>query len=296
MTERHAFLTKSPARSSANVRLEAVRAVLLLQGVLAACGFSGAAAPPVDATMIDVGIDVSTDTATARVRDGLVGLWTFDEAMGATVASDTSGSGSPVALRVVTSAPAGLVAPTFTDGIVTADTHSRMISMPEKSRLTSDIVAGGGVTLEIWLRARAATQGDAAAPRFVVGLAKNITNRNVALLQRGDRWVGVVRTSAMPNGGPELVSNSTVSTTDFTQVVIVADATQRRIFVNDRVELEDPVSGPLATWDPDVLLTLFEEPTGGRHWTGSVSLVALYNRALTPDEVHANFVQGAHAR
>lgn len=270
--------------------------VLLLQLLSTACGFDGTTASPVDASIFDAGSDVMTDTATSRVLDGLIGLWTFDEPAGATVAADTSNGGTPVALRTVTSAPAGLVAPTFADGIVTADTHSRMISMPEKSRLTSNIVAGNGVTLEIWLRAKAPSQGDAASPRFVVGLAKNITNRNVALLQRGDRWVGLVRTSTMANGGPELVSNSVVSTTEFTHVVIVADPTQRRIFINDRVELEDPVAGPLATWDPDVLLTLFEEPTGGRHWTGSVSLVALYNRALSPDEVHANFVQGSNAR
>lgn len=262
----------------------------------AGCSFEGAPPRGIDAPALDAPADVAIDAPVTRVTAGLVGLWTFDEPAGSLTAADTSGAGTPVALRVVTSAPAGLVAPTFADGAITADTHSRLISMPEKSRLTSNIVTGGGVTLEIWLRAKAPSQGDAATPRFIVGLAKNITNRNVALFQRADRWVGVVRTSPSANGGPELVSNSAVSTMEFTHVVIVADPNQRRIFIDDRVELEDPVAGPLATWDPDVLLTLFEEPTGGRYWSGSISLVALYNRALSPDEVHANFVQGAAAR
>ena len=49
--------------------------------------------------------------------------------------------------------------------------------------------------------------------------------------------------------------------------------------------------GPLSNWG-DFELTLGNEPTGDRPWLGEMYLVAIFDRALTVEEVNQNFQAG----
>lgn len=184
---------------------------------------------------------------------------------------------------------AGINAPTFASGSLVVNTPARLLSAIN-THLNSDCISSGAVTLEVWAKP-AIAEPNPSDPLFVAGLAANISERNVALLQRGNRWVGRVRTTAAVDGSPELVSTSAPSTTAFTHIAIVADSTQRVMYVDNSSQAVG-TPGPLTAWDSTYRMALVDEVQHARMWTGTLALVALYNKALTRQEVHQNFQAG----
>jgi hypothetical protein len=231
---------------------------------------------------------------TQRVTAGLIGFWTFDDPNGTPTVMDTAKAGSAVDLTVETSVAGMIFAPTFAGGTVTAQMTARLIS-DFSSHLASDCVSAGAVTLEAWVKPQLATQGDATAPRFIAGLATNVLARDVVLLQVGDKWMARVRTNANADGTPSLVSQSTADPTKYTHIVIVADQNQRTLYIDDVAEATDPLVGGPMGWDVTNRMAMFQEPTGGRAWLGSLQIVALYMRGLVPAEVDKNFQLGPAA-
>lgn len=247
------------------------------------CGFSPAI--PSDAQP-DAPPQTDSAPVPQRVQQGLIGFWTFNDPDGSTVAADTSGNASPVVLDVEVNS-ADLTAPVFTAGSLIVNTPARLLSAVSP-HLNKDCVTADACTLEVWARPANPNTSD---PLFVAGLAANILERNIALLQRGNRWEGRVRTTAATDGTPELVSTSVVSPTAFTHIAIVADSNQRVMYVDDSSQAVG-TPGSLATWDLTYRMALVDEVQHARLWTGTLALVALYNRALTPQEVHQNFLAG----
>ena len=137
-------------------------------------------------------------------------------------------------------------------------------------------------------------EGSAAEPAFVVGLAANVASRNIAILHAGSKWRGLVRTSAAPDGSPALDSKSAPSFGSLDHVVLVADGTQRKLYVNGVVEASSP-AGALQGWDPSFPMAMFDEYQHARQWTGSLALVALYDHALSETDVMRNFTAGAES-
>lgn len=266
--------------------------MLLAIGALAlqACGFTVPDAPA-DARRdgpADVPGDI--DVGIPRVKQGLIGLWTFNDVPGSQFATDTAGVGAPVPLEVITTD--GIAAPTFGGGTITANLPVRLVSS-RNSHLASDCVVAGGVSLEAWVKPASATQGTTPEPTFITGLAESIDLRDVGLMQAGTRWLAQVRTAGT-DGKPNLQSTTTAVTSSFTHLVVVANATQRVLYVNGQPEASTP-PGPLVGWDPSYAMTLMDEYQHARAWTGTVALVALYNRALTAQEVQQNLSAGAAA-
>ena len=68
----------------------------------------------------------------------------------------------------------------------------------------------------------------------------------------------------------------------------------RRIYVNGEFTGDaDPVAGgTLADWDDTFALVLGNEASGDRQFQGVLRLVAVHNRALTPEQVQQNFAAG----
>jgi hypothetical protein len=118
------------------------------------------------------------------------------------------------------------------------------------------------------------------------------------LLQAGDKWRGLVRTTAALDGQPDLDSTSLAAvvgkTAGMTHLVLVADATQRILYVDDVPEAIGVPGAPM-TWDPTYAMALFDEPQHARQWLGTLALVALYDRGLSAAEVHQNFALGPAA-
>jgi len=266
-----------------------IPALAALWAGLAGCGFD-IARGITDAPVPDVP-DVPPDMATGRVKPGLIGFWTFDDPPGSMFLADTSGAGTTVPIEVYNQG--GIPAPMIANGNLVANVPVRLYTA-ENSRLAADAVSGGGATLEIWVMPRTNFQGASGEPAFIVGLAANVASRDIALLQDGDKWVGLARTTGALDGSPRLVSSSSASSTAMTHLVLTASPSQRILYV-DSVPQVMGTAGPLTGWDLTYPLALLDEYQHARQWTGTVALVALYNRGLSAPEIARNFALGPDA-
>jgi hypothetical protein len=80
---------------------------------------------------------------------------------------------------------------------------------------------------------------------------------------------------------------------DLDHLVYTRDASGTvRFYLNgEEVETKE-IKGNFSNWDDKHLLCLADEVGGGRAWLGEMHLVAIYSRALHPDEVGQNFEAG----
>jgi hypothetical protein len=255
------------------------------------CEFSTALQPTdPDAPMIDVP-DVPPEAM--RTRVGLCALWTFNEPAGSAFAFDTSQNPS-VALEVMNAPGNGVFPAAFESGDLVASMPSRVISA-EGTRL-ADCAASGAVTLEAWLRPASGTQGIPTEPVFAAGISGNIGERNIAIMQGGTKWVAVVRNSAAnADGLPQIIPSVDVVANTMSHVVITADATRRALYVNNAPTMAGTPAA-VSAWDPTYPMVLFDEYQHARQWTGRVALLAIFNRALTPDEIQTHWVLGPTAQ
>ncbi len=65
------------------------------------------------------------------------------------------------------------------------------------------------------------------------------------------------------------------------------------MYVNGVRGANGPLGGDLSAWDPSMRLALGNEFTLDRPWHGSIHLVAIYDRALSAQEIQQNFQAGA---
>ena len=270
-----------------------MRVALACLVCVAGCGFqsSAAAGDASDANQVpaDGAADAPDTGPASRTRTGLIGLWEFNETAGTTI-GETSGATPAVPLTV---APPGIV--TFSAGTMTPVGMEVISSGTPRVHLNADVNASHAVTLEAWVMPGGGNQGTVAAPAVVAGLCATVYSRNISILQAGKRWVARVRTTADGNGGPDLTSSTDITPGAMTHLVVVADATQRILYVNGKADAVDPAPGPPLGWDTTYKMVLGNELAGGRQWTGTFALVAMYNQALTSALVTTNYSAGPNA-
>lgn len=234
---------------------------------------------------------------TARVTANQIALWTFSEASG-DVAHDTSGLAP--ALDLV--APdAGLLA--WGGGTMTLTSNTR-VSLPVdglKNRASVAIRTSGQGTLEAWVDAASVAQGgtpNPAHPARVFTISRNTGARNLALGQLGDAWVGQVRTmhpEVNTTGNPMLSAGAGSVTLAPTHLVITFDGATRNLYLDGVLVASDARGGLLTRWDQYLRITLGAETMGAtpvNPWLGSYDMIALFDRALSADEVATNFAAG----
>lgn len=254
--------------------------------VLIGCSGSVDSSGPSDSSvMVDVP-DVPPEAR--RSRDALCALWQFNEMAGSTSAFDTSDN--PAVELYVQNAPANNIYPAvFMGGELIATQPARVIS-EEGSRI-NDCANTGAITLEAWVQPGMAMQGTSAEPAFVAGISSSITERNIALLHAGDKWLGLVKTSGATDGTPRILSSTDVTATAMTHIVLVADATRRTLYVNNAATTTGTPAAPTG-WNTTSPMLLFDEYQHTRQWMGRFALVAVFKRALTPEEIQIHWVLG----
>ena len=261
--------------------------VLMLVG----CGsssFDNTKDPDASVVMADVP-DVPPEAK--RSKEGLCALWAFNEPAGSMSAFDTSDN--PAVELYVQDVPGNNIFPAmFMGGDLVATQPARVISA-EGSRI-NDCGNSGAVTLEAWVRPATPVQGTMAEPTFVAGISSSITERNLALLQAGNKWLGLVKTSAATDGTPQLLSSVNVAPDVMTHVVIVADATRRTMYINN-APFSAGTPAPPTGWNTGSPMLLFDEYQHTRQWLGRFGLVAIYRRALTLEEIQVHWVLGPTA-
>ncbi len=225
-------------------------------------------------------------TLARRTRDGLVALYDFEEGPD-TIVRDVSQVGDPLELTLarpgaIRWVPGGVVL-----------TGKTMIASPgPAAKITKACVDSREMTLEVWLEPANTTQG---GPARIVTLSRDASSRNFTLGQCATKYDVRFRTTRTThNGSPSLQTTEGAASTGLTHVVYTHDASgRRRLYVNGTERAAGTIGGDLSNWDGSFKLALGDEVSGGRPWMGKLYLIAVYRRALGPEEVRTHFRIGA---
>lgn len=227
------------------------------------------------------------DQPPARVTDGLQALYTFEEGRGKLV-RDVSNAGGPLHLTIEDQS-----AVEWTDRGLVVKSSTLIASRETPQRLVEAVKQSNALTLEAWITPAKVTQ---AGPARIVTLSESPNARNFTLGQEGDKFDVRFRTTATGrNGIPSLTSPDRAVQTKPTHVVYTRDGGGRAtLYVDGRNRATRNVGGTVSNWDNSFRLALGNELSKDRPWHGTLHLVALYDRALSADEVQRNRAAGAH--
>ncbi|MBN1669817.1 MAG: FecR domain-containing protein [Kiritimatiellae bacterium] len=235
----------------------------------------------------------------ARVTEGLQVLYGFGEGGGAVI-RDISGVEPPVDLRLSGRGyrwlPGGGLA-------FPVEGHSIMAQAQRPAKLFAPFLAAGELTVEVWLRTGSLYQRD--GRRILVfddpaGAAKNTHNWAVAQAHADEWGPGNIDFRVRIAGGSTgqfVTSGSPLRRTDavYHLVCVFAPRAGASVYVDGERCACRPTPGRLKSegkraWDPGYTFGLGNRTTSlDRGWQGAVYLVAVYSRALSPEEVQRNY-------
>ena len=258
-------------------------------------GASGGSPYSVEFTVTDGngGSDSETITWDVSVFTGPDPLvhYEFEEGSGTTVSD--SGLGAPLDLVIADAANVTWIP----GGGLTVDAVTTISSAGGAAKVVDAVKASGEFTVEAWVRSELADQE---GPARLVSNSPDPFTRNFMLGQGGygklpnDVYSLRSRTQTSTSGTPELfTATGNAQLGKLTHVVASRDsAGNRTIYVDGVAVGSDVLTGGVANWDAGFPLTLANIPTGNRGWIGTFCEVAIYDTALTPADVAANYGAG----
>ena len=211
-------------------------------------------------------------------------LYEFGDAGGAV--QDVSGVGRPVNLRI--GKPKLVV---HEDHAIGLKGKSLIVSDAKPEKLVRAVKKSGEFSIEVWLTPGNLKQ---AGPARIVTLSTNTTNRNFTLGQDKDRFDVRLRTTRTDrNGLPSLSSPGKSASESLTHVVFTRTKDGKtRLYLDGTKVSEGTAKGTFSNWLVDAKLSLGDEVSGGRAWTGKLHRVALYAMPLSQRDVRARFSRG----
>ncbi|MEM9196113.1 MAG: LamG domain-containing protein [Myxococcota bacterium] len=253
------------------------------------------AAPDADAMAdatadADAAIEAMTDAdvvvPAVRTTMGLQALYEFNEGAGDMV-MDTSGVGAPLHLTI--DQPSGV---TWGIDSLTIDRSVRITSGVPATKLIDAGLASNAITVEAWIATADIALG---GPARIATLSSGTGARNFTLGQEFDRWELRLRTTTTNNNGdPSLLSTISVVQDALTHVVFTWDGSTGRwtCYLDGALNETSTRTGDLSPWDATMEFALANELSRNRAWRGTMHLVAVYDRALSEQEVLGNFLAG----
>ena len=226
-----------------------------------------------------------------RFEGDTIALYQFKTGNG-NIAYDTSGV-SPAANLSLTGdiewlGSGGLI---FNNGKAQASTAN-------SKKLHDLITATGEFSVEAWLTPSNVVQE---GPARIVSYSAGDTERNFTLGQTQYNYDFMLRNeNTSLNGEPALSTPDAIEALQATlqHVVLTYNATEgRKIYVNGKlIDATDQEIAPLASWDNSFALILGREASNNHIWQGNIRLLALYNKALTGEQIQQNFDVGVGER
>ena len=222
-----------------------------------------------------------------RYTANTVGLWEFKTGSG-TIAYDTSGVEPALNLNL-----SGDVSWVGGWGINVRSGKAQGSTTASK-KLHDLIKSTGEYTIEAWVAPGNVAQEDAR----IVSYSGGTSVRDFTLGQTLYSYDFMARsTSSDSNGEPRLSTSADDEDLQATLQHVVATydpVNGRRLYVNGVfTDDADPVAGgTLTDWDDTFAFVLGNEVSGDRQFQGVLRLVAVYNRALTPEQIGQNFQAG----
>ncbi len=226
-----------------------------------------------------------------RHESNQIGLWEFKTGSGST-AFDTSGVFPALDLSLSPGVEwVGGYGVRFT-----TPTAKLQGSTTESAKLYDRITPSGEYSIEAWVAPANVTQEDTR----IVSYSGSVDRRNFMMGQTLYSYDYFQRgPNSDANGGAAL---STADADEDAQaslqhVVMTYDPINgRRIYVNGidtgDVDSADPGAPGSQIWARNFALVLGNEVSGTRPWSGTIRLVAIHDRALTPEQIEQNYVAG----
>ncbi|MDA0739727.1 MAG: Ig-like domain-containing protein, partial [Nitrospirae bacterium] len=230
-------------------------------------------------------VTVTVNEASSRVEAGLVVYYPLTEGSG-TVVQDQSGIGAPLDLTL------GGTVNWASDGNGLVFAGGKAQSSGAATKVIDALQTTNQSTMEVWVQPANISQS---GPARMVSIGGDPSFQNYVLGQQGDEvQVRYLNTGKDRNAKPRLQTNDNSVATELIHIVHTYDGTTERVYVNG---VENPttlvLSGVLSNWDPNDPLTLGNEGSGDRPWAGTMRLMAVYDRTLTPAEIQQNFNAGS---
>jgi hypothetical protein len=228
------------------------------------------------------------ETEKQRVTEGLQVLYTFEEETGNTV-HDVSDVGEPLDLIVKDPEEVSWI-----HGGLTITGETIVATSGPAAKLIKAAKASNEITIETWLKPTKESGGGLAR---IVTLSADKTERNFTLIQHKGRYRIRLRTTKTNDNGTKFKNNESESVleagkvaTILSHLVYTRDASGRaRFYVNGEQVGDCTVAGDFSNWNGNYRLGLGNEFKDERPWLGELHLVAIYNRALRPDEIKQNY-------
>ncbi len=216
-----------------------------------------------------------------RVGNGLLVLYTF-ETPAEGVLRDRSAFGQPLNLRIEKSPGT-----TVRDGRLIVTSPARISSMEPARKIVTAIKQSKEMSIEAWIRPQNTRQS---GPARIVSLSADTGQRNFTLGQDARQFdVRLRSTSTDGNGIPSTPSPKESLRAEQTHFIYTRGPEgAARIYLDGKEVATGTVAGSFDNWNDDYRLSLANELTGDRPWFGEFSLVAIYGRALSADEVSRN--------
>ncbi|TVP97732.1 MAG: DUF1588 domain-containing protein [Planctomycetaceae bacterium] len=219
------------------------------------------------------------------MSEGLQVLYRFEERGGDRV-GDVSGAAEPTDLKITD--PSGA---RWQPGGLAVTSSTMLASGQPPARLIRSIKRSGAITIEAWITPADTTQS---GPARIITLSNGIGARNFTLGQAADQFEVRLRTTkSSGNGEPSLTSAKGSVVAAPMHVAYTCDAAGNAvIYLNGQASSKQKVAGDFSNWDDKFHLAIGNELSGDRQWTGTLHLAAVYDRALSVDDVRRNHAAG----
>lgn len=168
-------------------------------------------------------------------------------------------------------------------------------SVSASKKLHRYITQSGEYSIEAWAVPANVTQD---GPARIVSYSGSNAERNFTLGQTLYNYDFFNRTNNSDANGTPLISTpdaAEVLQATLQHVVVTFDVVNgRRIYVNgELIETTDPTpGGNLNEWDENFVLVLGNETSGEYPWQGTIRFLAIHSRALSAEQVLANYDVG----
>ncbi len=235
--------------------------------------------------------DQEDPVAPAREKAGLLVEYRFEEATGTKV-RDVSGNVPALDLAIENTS-----AVRWISGGLAVQSPTTLNSIGPARRLTERIRKTRAFSAEAWIRPANLTQSGTAR---LIGISNGARMRNFTLGQ--GLWEGEgsdifnVRTRTTEtdlDGVPGITSPAGSALPGLQHLVYTRSPDgATRIYVDGKLSCEGQTPGTMDNWDSSYHLVVANELGATRPWLGDLFLMAIYDRALTPEQIQTNFAAG----
>jgi len=214
----------------------------------------------------------------ARGSSGVLAFFDFRET-GGDVVRDRSRSDSPLYLKIQSPENVRWTS----DGLV-VHKPTRIFTTEPPRPMTAALRKSNEITIEAWITPHNLQQE---GPARIVTFSRDTSNRNFTLGQEKKKYDARLRTNKTDrNGMPSVSTKDGQVKTQRTHVVYSKDKQGiARLYLNGKLAGERKGMGDFSNWDGEMVFGLANEVTGDRPWLGTLHSVAIYDRALSAEEI-----------